>query len=68
MKKFFAIAIIAASFAACNGSGEKKETADTAAKVDSAVNAIVDSATTKIDSAASAIVDSAKVAVDSLKK
>jgi predicted small lipoprotein YifL len=31
MKKFFAIAIIAASFAACNNSGEKKDTPDTAA-------------------------------------
>ena len=68
MKKFFAIAIIAASFAACNGSGEKKETTDTAAKVDSAINAVVDTATAKMDSAVTAVVDSAKVAVDSLKK
>lgn len=33
MKKFFAIAIIAASFAACNNSGEKKEGSDTATTV-----------------------------------
>jgi len=33
MKKFFAIAIIAASLAACNNSGESKSTEDTAAAV-----------------------------------
>lgn len=31
MKKFFAIAIIAVAFAACNNSGEKTETKDTVA-------------------------------------
>jgi hypothetical protein len=31
MKKFFAIAIIAASLAACNNSGESKSSEDTAA-------------------------------------
>ena len=35
MKKFFAIAVIAASFVACNNSGDKNETKDTTAvKVD----------------------------------
>ncbi len=29
MKKFFAIAVIAASFVACNNSGDKTETKDT---------------------------------------
>lgn len=72
MKKFLAIALIAASFVACN-EGEKTETttpnADSAAAVvDStaaAANATVDSAA----KAATATVDStAKAAVDSIKK
>lgn len=33
MKKFIAIAFIAASFAACNNSGDKKEGSDTAKTV-----------------------------------
>lgn len=37
MKKFFAIAFIAASLVACNNSGEKKPAEDTTKKVDTAV-------------------------------
>jgi hypothetical protein len=45
MKKFFAIAFIAASLVACNGSGDKKEVKDSTATtvVDSTVKAVVDS-------------------------
>ncbi len=46
MKKFFAIAIIAASFAACNNSGEKKDTPDTT------VTTPIDTAAPKMDTAA----------------
>jgi hypothetical protein len=64
MKKFFAIAFIAASFAACNNSGEKKEGADTAAvKVDTAATT-----TPAIDTAVKAAIDTAvKAAIDTAK-
>lgn len=44
MKKFFAIAVIAASFVACNNSGDKTETKDTtvAPVVDTTAPAVVD--------------------------
>jgi hypothetical protein len=45
MKKFFAIAFIAATLVACNGGGEATPAADsTAATVDSTVAPVVDSA------------------------
>ncbi len=67
MKKFFAIAIVAVAFTACNNSAEEtKTTADSAVKaIDSTVSAvkdsvsnIADSAAKKIDSTASAVKDS----------
>ena len=73
MKKFFAIALIAASFVACN-EGEKKEEVTTP-NADSAVQAVdsaAAAATATVDSAAAAAkatVDSAaKATVDSIKK
>ena len=45
MKKFFAIAFIAASLVACNNSGEKKPAEDTTVKADTAVVAPADTAT-----------------------
>jgi hypothetical protein len=75
MKKFFAIAFIAASLVACGG-GETKPTtnedslkaAATAdslkAAADTAVKAAMDTATAKIDSA----VKDVKAAIDSVKK
>jgi phage-related tail fiber protein len=74
MKKFFAIALIAASFVACN-EGEKTTTdaatadsiaaANTADSLAKAANAAVDS-TAK--AATDAIDSTAKAAADSLKK
>jgi hypothetical protein len=67
MKKFFAIAIIAVAFAACNNSGEKKEGADTAAaKMDTAA-AKMDTAAAKMDTAA-AKMDTAATKMDSAAK
>lgn len=63
MKKFFAIAFIAATLVACNGSGEKTETKDTTAPV------VVD--TTKpvaIDTTAPVVVDTTKPAAVETKK
>lgn len=54
MKKFFAIAILATAFVACNNSGEGKENKDTV-KVDSPAvvdPVIVDSPAVKVDSPA----------------
>lgn len=62
MKKFFAIAIIAASFAACNNSGEKKDTPDTT-KVDTAVTTTPPADTSKMapaDTSKMAPADTAK--------
>lgn len=56
MKKLFALFVIAASFAACNNSGNT-ETSD-----------IKDSVKDKIDSTGDARVDSVKQATDSLQK
>lgn len=73
MKKFFAIALIAASFVACNEGEKKDET--TTPNADSAVQAVdsaAAAATATVDSAAAAAkatVDSAaKATVDSIKK
>ena len=74
MKKFLAIALIAATFVACN-EGEKK-VEDAVHTADSAASAVVDSAAPTVnavpDSAAAtvnAVVDPAKAAVtDSSKK
>jgi len=67
MKKFFAIALIAATtFVACN-SGETKseEAVDSAAAT---VEAAVDTVTAVVDSSAAAVVDTtAKAVVDSAK-
>jgi hypothetical protein len=58
MKKFFAIAFIAATLVACNGGGEATPAADTtAATVDTAV-ATVDTAAAAADTTAAA--DTAK--------
>ena len=52
MKKFFAIAVIAASFVACNNSGDKTETKDTTAvKVDTPA-VVVDTPAVKVDTPA----------------
>lgn len=63
MKKFFAIAIIAATFAACNNSGDKKPAEDTTkpATIDTPAAPVVD--TTKpavVDTPAAAAVDTTK--------
>jgi hypothetical protein len=65
MKKFIAIAIVAASLVACGGSGEKKDGADTAAaKMDTA--AVVAPA---IDTTVKAAIDTAvKAAMDTAVK
>ena len=68
MKKFLAIALIAASFVACN-EGEKTETTTTPAGDSAAVsnaNATIDSANMVKDSA-NAVIDSAKAVKDSVK-
>ncbi len=65
MKKFFAIAVIAASFVACNNSGDKTETKDTtAAPVDTTVVAPA------VDTTAPAVVDTTAAApvADTTKK
>ena len=54
MKKFFAIAFIAATLVACNGGGEATPAADTtAAPVDTAA-AVVDTAAAAADTTAAA--------------
>jgi hypothetical protein len=70
MKKVFALAVIAASFTACNNAAETTDV-----KIDSAVAAITDTVSAKIDSAAAKIDSTVKAAtdtmaakVDSLKK
>ncbi|MBK6936936.1 MAG: hypothetical protein IPH18_08645 [Chitinophagaceae bacterium] len=63
MKKFFAIAVIAASFVACNNSGEKTETKDTtvAPVVDTTVPAVVDTTVPAVvDTTVKAVVDTVK--------
>lgn len=65
MKKFFAIAIIAATFAACNNSGDKKPAEDTTkpATIDTPAAPVV------VDTTKPAVVDSpAAAAVDTTKK
>lgn len=53
MKKFFAIAVIAASFVACNNSGDKTETKDTtAAPVVDTPAVVVDTPAVKVDTPA----------------
>lgn len=55
MKKFFAIAFIAATLVACNGGGEATPAADTtAATVDTAAAAPVDTAAAAADTTAAA--------------
>lgn len=70
MKKFFAIAFIAATtLVACNNAAEVKDTADsTAAVIDSTATAAKDSLTSVVDSAKQVIDSTAKAAVDSIKK
>lgn len=63
MKKFFALVAVATLSLGAVSCGEKAETVETEAVVDSAV-ATVDSAATVVDSAA-AVVDSAAAVVDS---
>lgn len=63
MKKFFAIAMIAASLTACGGGETKTEETP----VDSAAAAVVDSAAAVVDTAAK-VVDSAAAVVDSAAK
>ena len=75
MKKFFAIALIAASFVACN-EGEKKEETVTpnadsvaaAAAADSAAKAAQAAIDTTAKAATNAIDSTAKAAKDSIKK
>ncbi len=68
MKKFLAIIAIASFAVACNGSGEKKETTDSAMNViDSTVGAAKDSMNVMVDSAKSMIDSTASAAKDSLK-
>lgn len=60
MKKFFAIAFIAASMVACNNSGDKKPAEDTATTkpVDTAVTTPVDTTTAPADTTAKPAGDS----------
>ena len=60
MKKFFAIAIIAASFTACNNSGDKTESKDSSATV------APDTTTMAPDNKMSA--DTSKMSADTTKK
>jgi hypothetical protein len=73
MKKFLTVLVIAAAMTSCSGSG------DAAAKTDSAVTTVADSAkkaidstTVKVDSTVKAVADTAKAkigaVVDSAKK
>ncbi|HMT72806.1 MAG TPA: hypothetical protein PKA77_01940 [Chitinophagaceae bacterium] len=63
MKKFFAIAVIAASFVACNNSGDKTETTDTTkAPVVDTPAVVVDTPAVKVDSPA-VVVDTPAVEV-----
>jgi hypothetical protein len=59
MKKFFAIAFIAATLVACNGGGEATPAADTTA-------AAVDTAAATVDTMAAAV-DTAAAAADTTK-
>jgi len=55
MKKFFAIAFIAATLVACNGGGEATPAADTtAAAVDTTAAAAVDTTAAAVDTTAPA--------------
>lgn len=69
MKKFFAIAMIAASLTACGGGETKTEetVVDSAAAVVDSAAAVVDTAAKVVDSAA-AVVDSAAKKVEEIKK
>jgi hypothetical protein len=73
MKKFLTVLVIAAAMTSCSGSG------DAAAKTDSAVSTVADSAkkavdstATKVDSTVKAVADTAKAKInavaDSAKK
>jgi cell shape-determining protein MreC len=69
MKKLFAIALIAVSFAACNSGETSTEGAEaTADSLNAQVEAVADSAQATIDSAAATVDSAAAAAVDSLKK
>ena len=66
MKKFFAIAFIAATMVACNNEGESKPAGDSATTPAVDTPAVV---TPAVDSTVKAAVDSTvKAAVDSIKK
>jgi PBP1b-binding outer membrane lipoprotein LpoB len=69
MKKLFAIALIAVSFAACNSAETKTEEAAeaTADSLNTQVEAIADSAKATIDSAAATVDSAAAATVDSVK-
>ncbi len=68
MKKFFAIAFIAASLVACGGAEEKKtEGADTAAAKVDTLAAQVDTLTAKVDTM-TAKIDTVAAKMDTLKK
>ncbi len=64
MKKFFAVVAVATLSLGAVSCGEKAETVETEAVVDSAAVEVVDSAAAVVDSAA-AVVDSAAAVVDS---
>ena len=64
MKKFFAIAIIAASLAACNNSGDKTESKDTSATVAPDTTTMAPDTTSKMAPA----IDTTKKADTSAKK
>lgn len=70
MKKLFAIALIAVSFAACNSAETSTEEAAeaTADSITSAVDSTADAAKESIDSTAAVADSTAEAAVDSLKK
>lgn len=62
MKKFLTVLVIAAALTSC-GSGSS----DAAAKTDSAVTTVVDSAAAKVDSAATKVDSTIKAAADTAK-
>ena len=61
MKKFLIVLVIAAAMTSCSGSG------DSAAKTDSVVSTIADSAKKAIDSTASKVDSTVKAAADTAK-
>jgi hypothetical protein len=61
MKKFLTVLVIAAAMSSCSGSG------DAAAKTDSVVTAVTDSAKKTVDSTASKVDSTVKAVADTAK-